>query len=540
MNNKRLIKKERRDSIKIRDYSKIKKRLAIILAILGAIGYIVFLSVDIPKKEPEEKKSKIEQEEQKTQALTPVEGGRLRLSVSRFSSVDPYRNREKSMDDFFRLVYDSLFEYDENYNLVPELAESYTVGEDGKSITVRLKSNAAWHNGGKVTAEDVVFTIAHIKSQTQSPYYYLVKNISKATAQGQNVVLELATENSLEAHHLIFPIISSRSKGGTAILQDENFGLIGNGMFRVVEYNKGKNILLKRNDEYYGTKPYIREIMVNIYADSTIRKNMFTAKASDLIESNYYELKKYDYDVFRSGAYQSRQFDYIAFNAAKEPFSQRVNRMEIAKLIDIQTAVKDAYRDEIKLSLLPIHNESELLLVKNSLYDKEAIKNAKLTWATPRRLKIITDKTDPLRHRMAYVIKGQLALAGIDSDVIGLSKEEVTKAVQEANYDLGVFSYEAPLDKDITRLLSLQLHFPKDIEKTKELMASVYKQGNKTFQKQNYLLAQEELLKWMPYIGIGFRNDYMVYNQRVHGNLQSNSVELYNGIEKIFIKESLT
>ncbi len=540
MNNKKLIKRQRRDSIKIKDYSKLKKRLLIALAILGAIVYVLVLSLDIPKKEEQgqetqEKPPVVEEEKDNTK---PVEGGQLRISVSRFRSVDPYKNKEKSMDNFFRLVYDSLFEYDGNYNLVKELAAGYTVGEDGKSLIVSINPNARWHDGSRVSAEDVAFTISHIKSSPESPYSHLIRNISNVTVAGNNIVLDLAKENSLEVYNLVFPIINSKSIGQNAVLNDGTFGVIGNGMYRVVEYNKGKDILLKKNDNYYGTKPYISEIKANIYADSAIRKNMFTAKAIDIIESNYYELKRYDYDVFETQSYQTRQFDFIAFNSKKAPFDQSLNRKEIAKIIDIQEGIKDAYREEASISLIPLQNGSKLNLLTTTLYDKEAIKKIQLLGAKPQRLKIVTDKADPMKHRMAYVIKSQLAVAGFDSDVIGLSKEELKKAIEENNFDLGVFSYETSLDKDITKIFRANPKlFPQNFEKLDTLMQAVYKQSNPTFQSQNYLLAQEENLRMMYYLGIGFRNSYSVYNKRVHGELDSTAIEFYNGIEKLFIKE---
>lgn len=536
----KIIKKETRDSSGIKDYSKLKKRLAITFTILAAIVYVVVLSWNFGEKPINEDPSSDPTqnvEEPVKEEVKPVEGGRLVISVSRFASVDPYRNREKSMDDFFRLVYDSLFELNGNYDLVPEIAKGYTIDAEGKKITITLDPNAKWHDGGRVTPADVAFTISHIKNNPQSPYNHLIRNIASTSTTNQSVTLDLATPNALEIYNLTFPIISKNSIGAKSILSDDSFGVIGNGMFRITEYNKGKNIILRKNESYQGTKPYINEIKAIIYADSTIRKNMFVAKEVDVIESSYYELNKYDYDVFRTGSYQSRRFDFIAFNGSKAPFDQGINRRAIAKVLNIPSAIEDAYRGTVRSSLVPISNGSELNLLKNTLYDKEAIRNTELIGTVPARLKIITDKTDPMKNRMGYMIKTDLSLIGLDSDVVGLSPAELKEAVAAGNFDIGVFSYDVPLDKDITRLFKANENlFRFNLDKLKLLMESVYKQGNKTFQIQNYLLFQEELLITMPFVGIGFRDNYNVYNENVYGQLDSTSIEFYNGIEKLFIK----
>ena len=187
-------------------------------AVLGVfLTTLVLLWAFYPREiEVSEETPQVESEEEVRQ-FTPVSGGQLRIGVSRFGSVDPYKNNDRSMDNLLRLVYDSLFEYDENYNLVPELAESYTIGAEGKTITVKLNSNARWHDGGRVQASDVVFTFNHILANPQSPYSTLTENLARATATGNSVVFELKNPNALDVYNLIFPIISPRSMGTKGI-----------------------------------------------------------------------------------------------------------------------------------------------------------------------------------------------------------------------------------------------------------------------------------------------------------------------------------
>ena len=540
MNKKKIIKKEERESIRIRQYATLKKNLFILGAVILAIGYIFFISFDFDKNKGEEKEPEIKEEviAEKKVEYEPVEGGTLRLSVTRFSTVDPYKNKENSMDQFLRLVYDSLFKYDKNYNLMPELASGYNISDNSKTLTIEMNPAARWQDGSKVTADDVAYTINKIKNSPGSPYNSLVSNIASTKVMGSSLELQLAQPNSLEAYKLIFPILKKDTKGTGALLNDGEFGVVGNGMFVVSGYNKGKNITLKRNENYHGKKPYINEILVNIYSDEEIRKNMFMSSNVDIIDCSYYDLNKFDYDIFRASSYQSRQFDFITFNSGRAPFDQGMNRKAISKIIDMKAAVEDAYRGKLQLSLFPINNGSELNIVNTVLFDKEQVKKTRLIAFEPRRLKIITDKDDPMRHRMAYIIKDDLSKAGLDSDVEGMAGEDLKQAIEAGNFDIGIFSYQVPLNKDISKLSkSNPQFFNYDFTAINQSMQDVYTAQSKFERNQKYANLQNKLFESMPYLGIGFRHDYKVYNNRIQGELESTSVELYNGIENIFIVE---
>lgn len=540
MNKKKIIKKEERESIRIRQYATLKKNLFILGAVILAIGYIFFISFDFDKNKGEKKEPEIKKEviAEKKPEYEPVEGGTLRLSVTRFSTVDPYKNKENSMDQFLRLVYDSLFKYDKNYNLMPELASGYNISDNSKTLTIEMNPAARWQDGSKVTADDVAYTINKIKNSPGSPYNSLVSNIASTKVMGNSLELQLAQSNSLEAYKLIFPILKKDTKGTGALLNDGEFGVVGNGMFVVSGYNKGKNITLKRNENYHGKKPYINEILVNIYSDEEIRKNMFMSSNVDIIDCSYYDLNKFDYDIFRASSYQSRRFDFITFNSGRAPFDQGMNRKAISKIIDMKAAVEDAYRGKLQLSLFPINNGSELNIVNTVLFDKEQVKKTRLIAFEPRRLKIITDKDDPMRHRMAYIIKDDLSKAGLDSDVEGMAGEDLKQAIEAGNFDIGIFSYQVPLNKDISKLSkSNPQFFNYDFTAINQSMQDVYTAQSKFERNQKYANLQNKLFESMPYLGIGFRHDYKVYNNRIQGELESTSVELYNGIENIFIVE---
>ncbi len=65
--------------------------------------------------------------------------------------------------DLARLVYSGLMKYDENQQLVPDLAASNALSEDKKTYTFTLRQDVTWHDGEPFTARDVAFTFERIQ-----------------------------------------------------------------------------------------------------------------------------------------------------------------------------------------------------------------------------------------------------------------------------------------------------------------------------------------------------------------------------------------
>lgn len=546
MEEKKIVRREKKDITDTREKQK-KIWLSVGIALFTVI-YVFLLTIDTDKASTEET-----EKADKTQVVTqnnntqiqlqdskPVDGGTIRLSVSKFNTVNPLKNKEKSMDAVLRLVYDPLFKLDSKYNLKNVIAQSYSFNEDASELNITLDSNAKWHNGTKVTASDVEYSINTLKKNPESPYASLVANIESASSNGLYLNLKLKTPNVFEVYNLVFPIISQNSEvNPKQILTDDKFGVIGNGRYKVVEYKKGKNFVLKENENYFGIKPHIKNIDVSIFDNKEIRQNMFIASNTDIIDSDYYELSKYQYDIFRVQPFESRKFEVVAFNCSKPPFDQKTNRVQIAGILDLQKIVEDAYRDSVNLNMMPINSKSGYNFASKNIHTipKEKLKKTNVI-KLKEKLVILTDKDDPMKHRLAYMMKNKIEALGISPEVTirAVSKEQITEVIQAQNYNILIMEYKVPLDKDVTKLLNKYNNiFKYSNKEINEQMLAIKSNPSKATHKTQYSKLQQNIVKVVPYIGIGFKNDYMILNQKLRGNLEPTEIDIYNGIENIYI-----
>src|SRR5260221_7359410 len=97
-------------------------------------------------------------------AATPASAGTLVTmnTVQIFSTIDPAKISDYT--DYMAAVnlYDGLVNVDSNGNLVPELAESWTVSPDAKEVTFKLRADAKFSDGTPVQASDVVYSVERL------------------------------------------------------------------------------------------------------------------------------------------------------------------------------------------------------------------------------------------------------------------------------------------------------------------------------------------------------------------------------------------
>lgn len=120
---------------------------------------------------------------------------------SAFDSLDPHTVFDQGRAAVRFNLYDGLLRFVDNPpKLIPWLAESYTVSDDGKTYTFRLRADATFHDGTPVTSADVAYSIERILALGKGPasfYLDLIKPGSTQTPDPHTVVFNLATPSAI-------------------------------------------------------------------------------------------------------------------------------------------------------------------------------------------------------------------------------------------------------------------------------------------------------------------------------------------------------
>ncbi|MBU2635210.1 peptidoglycan-binding protein [Patescibacteria group bacterium] len=179
--------------------------------------------------------------------------------------------------DLVQLIFSGLMKYDENLNIVPDLAERYEIEQEGRVYKFYLKENLLWQDKTPLTADDVVFTIRTI----QNPDF-------KSPLQANWVGIEVEKINELEIKFTLKKpygafiencILGILPKHIWQNASSENFAFepfnlepIGSGPYKLKKIkqngsNQIKSLILTQNPLYHAKKPYISKIEFLFFAN---------------------------------------------------------------------------------------------------------------------------------------------------------------------------------------------------------------------------------------------------------------------------------
>jgi len=172
-------------------------------------------------------------------------------------------------------LYSSLFQADENFQPVPDLAESWEASPDGLTYTFHLRRDATFHDGSPVTSEDVKFSVELALKYGSICARGLGTVIDKIeTPDPYTVVFRLKSPypEFLNPYDGLGPHCSAVLKkelyeGTDPLTNPYNFKPIGSGPFKFVEWVKGSHIVLEKYEGYFGEGPYIDRIVFRIIPD---------------------------------------------------------------------------------------------------------------------------------------------------------------------------------------------------------------------------------------------------------------------------------
>lgn len=251
-------------------------------------------------------------------------------------------------------VFSKLVSLNPDMSPRPELAKSWDISDDGLTYTFDLVTDARWHDGERVTAEDVVFTVEEIVGEYFPRASSWVPNVEDVSATGEHQVTFTLKEpfapfmtlmgSSLGSGMLIMP---KHVYEGTDIPNNPaNVAPIGSGPFMFDSWDRGANIQLVRNDNYFVEgQPYLDRVIGQIVSDASSRLLAFEQGEIDFLEMYtvpYDQITRLTEDERFKIAYGGNgpaTSEFLLFNLREEPLSDVRVRQAIAHALD---------RDEIR------------------------------------------------------------------------------------------------------------------------------------------------------------------------------------------------
>ncbi|MDP4006193.1 ABC transporter substrate-binding protein [Methylobacterium sp. NEAU K] len=288
-------------------------------------------------------------------AAEPKRGGTMVMIVHpEPSTLAHYAVSAGNIPPIATQVYEGLCTYDWDLNPQPNLAKSWDVAPDGKTITFKLQEGVTFHNGKPFTSADVQYSFMEIlKKYNPIAPVMLAELVAVDTPDPMTAVLRLANPapyimKALSGRDL--PILCRSVFEGTDILQNPSANKpIGTGPFKFVSWERGQSVRLDRNETYWKPGlPYLNRIVARFIPDAATRSAAMEAGEAHFAgysAVNYADLARMKtnpvLDLTTKGYEMTPAQSVLELNGRHPQLQKKEVRQAIAYAIDRNVILRD-------------------------------------------------------------------------------------------------------------------------------------------------------------------------------------------------------
>jgi peptide/nickel transport system substrate-binding protein len=262
--------------------------------------------------------------------------------VNEPSSLDPQVQWNPDSYYVYRNIFDNLVTRDDKGEIIPQVATAWKQVSDTE-IEFDLRSDIAFHDGSKLTADDVVYSVKRITDpKFASPQLGQFDKITEAIALSPTKV-KLVTAGPYPALLAQLVKLSIVPKAVVEAVGKDAFNLkpVGSGPYKFESWQRGVNVQLTRNDAYWGTKPPFPAVTFRAVPDAATRLANLQAGSSDLVVTldadQAAQLKGSPKAQALIGL--TERVAYVRLNTTKPPFDNPKLRLAAAYALDKQAMI---------------------------------------------------------------------------------------------------------------------------------------------------------------------------------------------------------
>lgn len=279
-------------------------------------------------------------------AEAPRRGGTLRAGLdSDPPNMDPHRSTAAVDRQVFQNLYDKLVDTDENLKIVPMLATSWSISQDGRTYTFRLQRGVQFHDGTPFNAQAVVYNFERMRD----PKFPSARRSEIGPITNVTAVDPYTVEIKLERPYSpLLYVLTDRAGMMVSPAAAQKAGLdfalhpVGTGPFAFVEKIPQDHITLRRNPNYWAKGlPYLDQLVYRPFVDDNAR--VANLKSGDVDIINIVPLpqvKGLATEASQPGA-RFRLIEHGAFawqgiwpNVTRPPFDNKLLRQAFNATID--------------------------------------------------------------------------------------------------------------------------------------------------------------------------------------------------------------
>ncbi|WP_372574127.1 ABC transporter substrate-binding protein [Ruegeria jejuensis] len=367
--------------------------------------------------------------------------------------LDPTSAAAQAIDSVvYTNVFEGLTRFMGDGSIVPGLAESWEISDDGKTYTFKLREGVSFHDGAPMRAEDVKFSLDRARAEdSANAQKALFDGIEEVTVLDPlSVQVTLAEPNGNLLFNLAWGdavIVSEAS------IADIKTNPVGTGAYKFAEWVQGDRIDLTRNDAYWGDAPALESATFKFISDPTAAFAAVMAEDVDVFD-NFpapENLPQFEADPRFQVLIGSTEGETIlSTNNKQPPFDDIRVRQAVAHAIDRQAIIDGAmfgYGTPIGTHFAP-HHPAYVDLTGNSAHDPDKARALLAEAGMADGFETTLHLPPPsYARRGGEIIAAQLAEVGITAEIINVEWAQWLESVFKGkDFGLTIVSHTEPMD----------------------------------------------------------------------------------------------
>jgi ABC-type transport system substrate-binding protein len=389
----------------------------------------------------------------------PSDGGSMTVTYKDdVSTLDPAIGYDWQNWSMIKSLFDSLLDYKPGTTILTnDLAESYTISDDGLTYTFKLRTGVKFHNGRTMTAADVKYSLDRVTNpKTQSPgagFFASVAGFDEASngsgklsgvtvIDDRTVKIQLSRPDATFLHIMALNFSSVVPKEETE-KWGADFGKhpVGTGAFSLSEWSLGQRLVFKKNADYYQAGiPHLDQIIFEVGQEPIVallrlQNGEIDIAGDGIPPAKFLEVK--NNSKYKNSIVEGSQLHtgYITLNVKIKPFDNLKVRQAVNMAVNKERIIRMINGRAVPANqplppLMPGYDKN----YSGANFDQDKAKAllSEAGYGDGFTTELYVANTDP-QPRIAQAIQQDLATIGIKAEIKSLAQSNVIAAGGEVD-----------------------------------------------------------------------------------------------------------
>ncbi len=290
------------------------------------------------------------------------------------TTLDPALITDKQGGEISAKIYNGLVRFNENLELVPDLARSWRLSEDNRTYVFSLRRGVTFSNGREVTAEDFRYSFERVLApKTKAPITWVLDKIEGSVDYQKGLAKNVAGIRVIDRYTLSLslaapfgPFLSLLAMPTAYVVPREevdrlgqDFGAhpLGTGPFALTEWRHGQSLTLSARQDYFAGAPRLKGIQYRVIPEDLTAVMEFETGSLDALLIPAAEYRRYATDSKWERSLYGRpglNSYYLGLNCTRPPFNDQRVRQAVNLAIDRERILNTIFEKRGILAAGPV------------------------------------------------------------------------------------------------------------------------------------------------------------------------------------------